>query len=738
MADHMDVDEPRGTKRKDPPSSAEHSAPRRIQALDPDVVNKIAAGEIIVAPVHALKELIENAVDAGATSLEVLVKDGGLKLLQITDNGHGIDKADLPILCERFTTSKLKKFEDLSNICTYGFRGEALASISHIAHLTVTTKTKDSDCAWRAHYDGGKLSPAKPSQSSDPKPTAGRGGTQISVEDLFYNVPTRRKAFRSASDEYNKIIDMVGRYAIHCDGVAFSCKKHGDAGSSISVQSQASVLDRIRQIHGGSVANELIQFSASDDRWGFKASGWATNANYHIKKTTLLLFINNRSVESSNIKKAVEQTYSAFLPKSGHPFIYLSLEIDPQRVDVNVHPTKREVNFLNEDEIIQCVCETIREKLAAVDTSRTFMTQTLLPGTILPSHTSQDTDESSVKTPAPARKTPARAYENNLVRTDASLRKITSMFPAAGKTPGDQPENSTANAGLEPEYETTDRESVHCRLTSVRALRAAVRDDMHHELTEIIANHTFVGIVDEKRRLAAIQGGVKLFLVDYGRACFEYFYQVGLTDFGNFGVIQFQPALDLREVLTIAAEQEKMAEGQQGGGGGGGGTSADDDDDFDVAEVVRRVAEQIVERREMLLEYFSFEVSPTGELHSIPLLVKGYTPSIAKLPQFLLRLGPYVDWTDEQPCFESFLTELATFYVPEQLPPLPGNDQVAEEAEEDVPDEIKARRAHVRRAVEHVLFPAFKARLVATRSFMKGGVLELANLKGLYRVFERC
>ncbi|RWA04987.1 hypothetical protein EKO27_g10120 [Xylaria grammica] len=724
MADDMEIDEPRGTKRKDPPSSIEDDAPRRIQA-NPDVVNKIAAGEIIVAPVHALKELIENAVDAGATSLEVLVKDGGLKLLQITDNGHGIDKEDLPILCERFTTSKLKKFEDLNSICTYGFRGEALASISHIAHLTVTTKTKESSCAWRAHYDGGKLAPAKPGQSPDPKPTAGRGGTQISVEDLFYNVPTRRRAFRSTSDEYNKIIDMVGRYSIHCAGVAFSCKKHGDSGTSISVQSQASVLDRIRQIHGGSVASELIQFSASDDRWGFKASGWATNANYHIKKTTLLLFINNRSVESSNIKKAVEQTYSTFLPKSGHPFVYMSLEIDPQRVDVNVHPTKREVNFLNEDEIIQCVCETIREKLAAVDTSRTFMTQTLLPGTLLPGGPSQDADESSAKNPATARKTATRAYENNLVRTDASLRKITSMFPTADKTavPGTTAENAIADANTELEYETTNRESTNCRLTSVRDLRTAVRDDMHHELTEIIASHTFVGIVDEKRRLAAIQGGVKLFLIDYGRACFEYFYQVGLTDFGNFGVIKFQPALDLREVLNIAAEQEKLAD-----------SDADADDDFDVAEVVERVTDQLIERREMLLEYFSLEVTPAGELLSIPLLAKGYTPSMAKLPQFLLRLGPYVNWTDEKLCFESFLKELATFYVPEQLPPLPGND----EAEEGVPDEIKARRAHVRRAVEHVFFPAFKARLVATKAFMKGGVLELANLKGLYRVFERC
>ncbi|KUI68796.1 DNA mismatch repair protein Mlh1 [Cytospora mali] len=740
MAEPMDVDGPRGTKRKVDEVDDGNSG-RRIRALDPDVINKIAAGEIIVAPVHALKELIENAVDAGSTALEVLVKDGGLKLLQIADNGSGIDKEDLPVLCERFTTSKLQTFEDLSSIATYGFRGEALASISHIAHLTVTTKTKDSTCAWRGHYDGGKLVPAKPGQTPDPKPVAGRNGTQITVEDLFYNVPTRRRAFRSASDEYNKIIDMVGRYAVHCSHVAFSCKKQGESSTSISVPAHASVVDRIRQIYGGSVANELVEYSTSDDRWGFKAEGYATNANYHIKKTTLLLFINHRCVESTNIRKAIEQTYAAFLPKNGHPFVYLSLEIDPRRVDVNVHPTKREVNFLNEDEIIQAICEHIRSKLAAVDQSRTFMTQTLLPGADWASTHKQPDDDaaaSSSKARAGGKKT-ARPYENNLVRTDTNLRKITSMFaPTDGlsATAGESSAEAAAAASTAPdaqppeaiEYETNDRGQNPCRLASVRELRAEVRDDIHHELTEVFATHTFVGVVDERRRLAAIQGGIKLYLVDYGRACAEYFYQVGLTDFGNFGVIKFSPSLDLRAVLRIAAEHEKQKSA-------GAGTGADEDD-FDVEEVVDLVSAQLIERREMLLEYFSLEISPAGELISIPLLVRGYTPSMAKLPQFLLRLGPHVDWTEEKACFGSFLRELASFYVPEALPPTPGNAEQA--AAEQVGEELKARRKHVRWAVEHVFFPAFKARLVATNVLMKGGVLEVANLKGLYRVFERC
>ncbi|CAM1511509.1 Fc.00g090220.m01.CDS01 [Cosmosporella sp. VM-42] len=703
MADAMDVDAPGG-------------------ALDPNVVNKIAAGEIIVAPVHALKELIENAVDAGSTSLEVLVKDGGLKLLQITDNGCGIQKDDLAILCERHTTSKITTFEDLASIATYGFRGEALASISHIAHLTVTTKTKDSDLAWRAHYLDGKLTPAKPGQAADPKGVAGRPGTQITVEDLFFNIPTRRRAFRSPADEYNKIIDMVGRYAIHCKGVGFTCKKTGESSTSVSVQAQATVVDRIRQIHGSSVANELMKFSTAEDRWGFKADGYATNANYSVKKTTLLLFINHRCVESTHIKKAIEQTYTNFLPKQGHPFVYLSLEIDPARVDVNVHPTKREVHFLNEEEIIQTICEHIETKLAAVDTSRTFMTQTLFPGARQIDNSPQPDSDGT-----PGRATPmnkrARRNSNDLVRTDTSERKITTMFHRAGPSEVSKLGELSSAVPENIDYETVDRESVLCRLSSVKQLRGEVREDMHNELNEVFASHTYIGIVDDQRRLAAIQGGVKLYLIDYGHTCYEYFYQLGLTDFGNFGTIRFSPSLDLRELLRMAAEVEKDS-------------ICSPDEEFDAEVLVDRVADQLIERREMLQEYFSLEITPAGELLSIPLLVKGYTPPLVKLPSFLLRLGPNVDWTEEKACFDTFLKELATFYVPEQLPALPGDEESLRK--EDIPEEVRVRRQHVRWAVEHIFFPAFKARLVATKSLMDGGVLEVASLKGLYRVFERC
>ena len=603
------------------------------------------------------------------------------------------------------------------------------------------------------------LAPTKPGQGTDPKRVAGRQGTQITVEDLFYNVPTRRRAFRSTSEEYNKIVDMLGRYAVHCSHVAFSCKKHGESSASISVQAAASTVDRIRHIYGGSVANELLSFETEDSRWGFKARGWASNANFSMKRTTLLLFINGRSVDSTNIRKALDETYSHFLPKNSHPFVYLSLEIDPQRVDVNVHPTKREVNFLNEDEITLAICGHVSSKLAQVDTSRTFATQTLLPAS-----TARGSSSSGSPVPGtprasagPAKKTSARLYENNLVRTDSNMRKITSMFAPSGPTivhlsstspaaptPGGSSSGADAHQRMssQAEYDVVDRESTTNWLKSVRELKEAVVDSSHGGLTDIFKNYSFVGVVDERRRLAAIQSGVKLYLVDYGRACFELFYQIGLNDFGNFGVIRFSPPLDLKQVLRIAFDNENGDDGDEHSHG----------PEPDAA--VEAVTAQLIERRQMLQEYFSLEITPTGELCSIPLLIKGYTPPLAKLPQFLLRLGPQVRWNDEKGCFDTFMRELASFYVPEKLPVLneerqrlqqqralekgKGVEQAGSEGGEGEDDDTRARRTHIRHAIEHIFFPAFKSQLICTSSLMQAGLIEVANLKGLYRVFERC
>ncbi|XP_032211419.1 DNA mismatch repair protein Mlh1 isoform X2 [Mustela erminea] len=370
-------------------------------------------------------------LDAKSTSIQVVVKEGGLKLIQIQDNGTGIRKEDLDIVCERFTTSKLQSFEDLASISTYGFRGEALASISHVAHVTITTKTADAKCAYRANYSDGKL-------KAPPKPCAGNQGTQITVEDLFYNISTRRKALKNASEEYGKILEVVGRYSIHNSGISFSVKKQGETVADVRTLPSATTVDNIRSIFGNAVSRELIEVGCEDKTLAFKMNGYISNANYSVKKCIFLLFINHRLVESTSLRKAIETVYAAYLPKNTHPFLYLSLEISPQNVDVNVHPTKHEVHFLHEDSILERVQQHIESKLLGSNSSRMYFTQTLLPGLAGPSR--EVVKSTTGVTPSSASGSGDKVYAHQMVRTDSREQKLDAFLQPMSKALSSQPE----------------------------------------------------------------------------------------------------------------------------------------------------------------------------------------------------------------------------------------------------------------------------------------------------------
>ncbi|CAH6718971.1 DNA mismatch repair protein Mlh1p [[Candida] jaroonii] len=398
----------------------------RIVKLEESVVNKIAAGEIIVQPANALKEMLENSIDANSSMIDILVKDGGLKLLQITDNGDGINKEDLGLLCERFATSKLSKFEDLESIATYGFRGEALASISHIARLSVITKAKNSGTplAYKAYYLNGKLAgPNFKGQNVDPKPIAGKDGTQIIVEDLFYNVPSRLKSIRSKNDEYLKILDVVGKYAVHTGGVGLSLKKHGESQFGLITRPNLPLKERIRTVYGSECAKELLDIDIDGhehhDSLGLvNVKGVITNCNFNYRKRMQsIFFINHRLVSCEPLKRAINSVYSFFLPKGYSSFVYLSLELNPQILDVNVHPTKREVRFLNEEEIIEIITTEIHSNLSKVDASRTFKSQALT-GFKRDREDSQSSEGSQKK----------YRQENKLVRIDASQPKLSELL----------------------------------------------------------------------------------------------------------------------------------------------------------------------------------------------------------------------------------------------------------------------------------------------------------------------
>ncbi|KAF7300657.1 DNA-mis-repair domain-containing protein [Mycena chlorophos] len=720
------------------------TSPLPIRRLTESLINKIAAGEIIHRPASALKELLENCLDAGATSIRVTVKEGGLKLLQIQDNGCGIRKADLPILAERFTTSKISTFSDLSKIATYGFRGEALASMSHVARLSVVTKTKTETCAWKAHYLDGVLVEGKPGQTVDPKPCAGNDGTTIIASAaLFPYIQLKR----SASDEYARILDVMTKYAIHNPKVAFVCKKVGSNTPDLSTPPNADKPQAIRMLYGNAISKDLLHASfgakkvqeaegvedveMADAEDTNRPESWSaearfTNPNYQSKKMVFLLFINHRLVESPRMKRALENVYSGILPKGASPFVYLSLQIDPRDVDVNVHPTKKEVHFLNEESITDQITSRLQRALAAQSQSRVFEYQTLLTGGIAdPSNAlskkrkgkqrAQDDDEEEGEEgddgktrPSPPKKT-ASQYK---VRTSMQDRTLDSMFPVLNPTQiqgGDPGSASAPKPRLLREITESD-----CILTSVQTLRQAVAKGKHKQLSEILEKHTFVGIVDLHKGLSLIQFATKLYLVSHGAIAEELFYQLGLRQFGNFTRLKLQPAPSIRKLIEIAVELEETTE----------------ESGLTKPEIVERIAETLISRRDMLAEYFSMHITPSGKLESLPLLLREYTPNLDKLPALLMRLGPLVDWTSEKECFETFLRELAYFYVPGPL-----CEPIAEDEEEE---EAQAQDKAERWQIQHIVFPALRRYFAAPKGLLDRDVVQIASLPELYKVFERC
>ncbi|QLG72439.1 hypothetical protein HG535_0D01470 [Zygotorulaspora mrakii] len=727
-----------------------------IRRLDESVVNKIAAGEIIISPVNALKEMMENSIDAGATSLDVLVRDGGIKLLQISDNGSGISKEDLPILCERFTTSKLSKFEDLESIATYGFRGEALASISHIARVTITTKTAADRCAWKASYSDGKM-------LEPPKAVAGKDGTVILVEDLFYNMPSRLQALRSPSEEYGKILDVIGRYSIHSKSIGFSCKKFGDSQFALTVKMDSTDEDRIRTVFGNSVSKNLLDIALDADTELniMSVKGKVSNPDFNCKRSIPpVFFINNRLVSCNPLARALRQVYSNYLPKGNKPFIHLSIMIDPKSVDVNVHPTKREVRFLHQDQIIEKINSQLNENLSHIDTSRSFKASSILTGRQLGSsletgskanehyqHISATQNSGFVQKDYEAKT--SKRYENKLVRTDASQSKITS-FLQSNPTPlirgssqvlnnKDAVPNSDISNDLEEptqvatlssreftkgnkSYKIVTKERVNVNLSSIKRLREVVDNSTHKELTNVFANLTYVGIADEERRLATIQQDLKLFLVDYGAVCNELFYQICLTDFCNYGSIELHS--DSKENLCLV----NLLIGFQ----------------HLEKDEINRIVEKIWEMRDMLLEYFSIRLESDEKdvdqhvgsirLSGLPLLLKGYNPPLLKLPFFIYRIGTKVNWEEEELCLDGIMRQIALFYVPEIIEQVDECDQSLSEEDKIT---FVAKSNEMSSTLENVIFPCIKRRFLAPQKLVTD-VIEIANLPGLYKVFERC
>lgn len=326
-----------------------------IRRLAADVASKIAAGEVVERPASVVKELVENAIDAGATEIRVEVKEGGKKLIRISDNGSGIPSDEVELAFEHHATSKLRVADDLFAIQTLGFRGEALPSIAAISHATLLTRTRVEETGTQIRIEGGR----RVARESRAAPA----GTIFSVEDLFFNVPARRKFLRTNATENSLISEILSTYALAYPACRFSLTL--DGRQSLQSPGNGSLEDAVIAVYGVEVARAMIPLPrVADEESGIAVDGYLGGPALHRPtRKYITLFVNGRAVKSPVLLTAIQQAYQSVTPTGRFPVVVLRIEVPPDEVDVNVHPQKLEVKFARSDEVFGTIQRAVRRRL---------------------------------------------------------------------------------------------------------------------------------------------------------------------------------------------------------------------------------------------------------------------------------------------------------------------------------------------------------------------------------------
>jgi len=310
----------------------------RIHLLSPRLANQIAAGEVVERPANIVKELVENALDAGARHIDIEAEQGGIKLLRIRDDGCGIDKDDLALSLSRHATSKITTLDDLEAVGSLGFRGEALASISSVTRLTLTSHEQSADTAWQVSAEGRDM-------VANVSPAAHPVGTTVEVRDLFFNTPARRKFLRTEKTEFSHLEEYVKRLALSRYDVAFSLRHN--QRTIHSLRPAARPIDREKRV-AALLSPQFIDSSVHIDAEaaGLALQGWVGLPTFSRSQGDMqYFFVNGRVVRDKLVVHAIKQAYRDVLYHGRHPAFVLYLSLDPKLVDVNVHPTKHEVRF---------------------------------------------------------------------------------------------------------------------------------------------------------------------------------------------------------------------------------------------------------------------------------------------------------------------------------------------------------------------------------------------------------
>ncbi|MDN3484563.1 DNA mismatch repair endonuclease MutL [Pseudoalteromonas sp. APC 3224] len=324
-----------------------------IEILPARLANQIAAGEVVERPASVVKELVENSLDAGATRIQIDIERGGHKLIRIRDNGSGIAKEELTLALSRHATSKLKSLDDLENICSLGFRGEALASISSVSRLTLSSKPEQQEAAWQAFAQGRDM-------AVEVKPVAHPSGTTIEVKDLFFNTPARRKFLRTEKTEFSHIDELIKRIALSRFDVSITLTHNEKVVRQYRAKTEpAQAITRVAQVAGKAFAEQGLHIQSGEA--GLQLHGWVLPVGS--ANTTQYTYVNNRMMRDKLILHAIRQAFEEVSGEQELPGFVIYIDIDPRQVDVNVHPAKHEVRFhqgrLVHDFILQAIKQVV-------------------------------------------------------------------------------------------------------------------------------------------------------------------------------------------------------------------------------------------------------------------------------------------------------------------------------------------------------------------------------------------
>lgn len=344
----------------------------QIHLLSPRLANQIAAGEVVERPASVVKELLENSLDAGAKRIDIEIEQGGIKLLRIKDDGIGIDAEDLPLALARHATSKITELEDLEHVCSLGFRGEALASISSVSRLTLTSRNANAQQAWQVETEGQEM-------TTTIHPAAHPLGTTLEVRDLFFNTPARRKFLKTEKTEFEHIQEVVRRLSLTHFEVAFNLKHNGKTVFTLHPAcDEIARARRVAMVCGSSFIEQSIAIAM--ERNGLQLYGWVGLPTFSRSQADLQYFyVNHRMVRDKLVAHAVRQAYRDVLYNGRHPTFVLFLQLDPALVDVNVHPTKHEVRFRDSRQVHDFLYGTLHKALAEVRPEDQLSHQTISP-----------------------------------------------------------------------------------------------------------------------------------------------------------------------------------------------------------------------------------------------------------------------------------------------------------------------------------------------------------------------